>query len=129
MKTPLLVFLVLCLITPAHATRYSTEDESRFKSQPYTKAEPDMLTPTAYVERAKSALRIRYHDIRMAAYDTPIVTRRIYADAPAAGPRRDLRHISLQGVDQASTAGVEASSGARLHGATSTARSNSQRPQ
>jgi hypothetical protein len=83
-KNPFLLLVVLCLAAHAYAERYSTEDESRFHSEPYTKAEADMLPPGAYIERAKKALRIRFSDIRLAAYDTPYVSHRLYADAPAA---------------------------------------------
>jgi hypothetical protein len=84
MKTLYSVFLALVVAASALANWYSTEDESRFRSQPYAKAEPGMLTPAAYIDRATKALRTRYNDIRLAAYDTPRVTRRHYADAPAA---------------------------------------------
>lgn len=43
-----------------------------------------MLSPAAYIERAKKALRTRYADIRLPAYDTPLVFRRFYSDAPPA---------------------------------------------
>src|SRR3712207_6811969 len=67
------------------AERYSTEDESRFRDEPYTKAEPGMVSPSAYIERAKKALHVRYRDIRMTAYDSPPrVSRRLYKNAPAA---------------------------------------------
>ena len=73
------VSVILCLATQALANWYSTEDESRFRSQPYAKAEPGMLTPAAYIERAKKALRARYSDIRLGTYDAPRLTRRHYA--------------------------------------------------
>lgn len=43
-----------------------------------------MLPPDAYIERAKRALHTRYPDIRLAAYNTPLIFRRFYSDAPAA---------------------------------------------
>jgi hypothetical protein len=84
MNKLLAVCVFFCLISQASADRYSTEDESRFSSQPYTKAEPGMLTPTAYIEKAKAALHTRYNDIRLAAYSAPLVFHRFYRDAPLA---------------------------------------------
>jgi hypothetical protein len=84
MNKLLAVCVFFCLISQATADRYSTEDESRFTSQPYTKAESGMLTPTAYIEKAKAALHTRYNDIRLAAYSAPLVFHRFYRDAPLA---------------------------------------------
>ena len=84
MRNYFVLLLCVCFAAQALATRYSTEDESRFREQPYRKAEPGLLAPSAYVARATQALRVRYHDVQLAAYDAPNVTRRFYTDAPAA---------------------------------------------
>lgn len=86
MKRLLAACIFFSVLSHAIAERYSTEDESRFRTEPYTKAEPGMLTPAAYIERAKKALRAQYSDFRLTAYDPPEasdVSRRFYADAPA----------------------------------------------
>lgn len=84
MKNLLTAFLLLALVAQARADRYSTEDESRFRATDYKKAEPGMLAPAQYIERAKAALRKRYQDIRLSEYPDPSVTRRTYTDAPPA---------------------------------------------
>jgi hypothetical protein len=77
-------FLLLALSTQANAERYSTEDESRFRDQPYEKAEPGMMAPADYIKSAKAALRKRYAQFDSTTYEEPIVTRRFYRDAPPA---------------------------------------------
>jgi hypothetical protein len=84
MKRLLAVCLFFGLISQGITDQYSTEDESRFRSEPYTKAGPGMLTPAAYIERAKAALHKRYKNFGLAAYNDPVVTRRFYLDAPPA---------------------------------------------
>ncbi len=76
--------LLFLSLAQTMAERYSTEDELRFRSQPYEKAEPGMAAPAAYIAQAKIALRKRYAEFRPDAYDAPTVTRRFYRDAPAA---------------------------------------------
>jgi len=83
-KTLLITTIFLSLLTQAFAEFYSTEDETRFRSEPYKKAAAGMLAPEAYVERAKKALLGKYPDLRMGAFEAPWVARRFYADAPKA---------------------------------------------
>jgi hypothetical protein len=83
MKKLLVACIFFAGLQQAPAERYSTEDESRFRDQPYTKVESGMLAPAAYIERAKKALRSQFSDIRLVAYEAPFVSRRLYADAPA----------------------------------------------
>lgn len=78
------ITVVAGLTTHLFGKVYSTEDETRFRSESYEKAAPGMLSPAAYIERAKSALRTRYSDVRITAFERPVVTHRFYADAPAA---------------------------------------------
>ncbi|MGH8093528.1 MAG: hypothetical protein ACREIF_08655 [Chthoniobacterales bacterium] len=86
MKTIILTAFVLALSTlPASAlTQYSSEDTSRFRSKDYTKAEPGMLKPSEYVERAIKALHLRYRDLDFKKIKLAGVTHRFYADAPPA---------------------------------------------
>ena len=76
--------LLLALAAEANAERYSTEDESRFRSQPYDKPEPGMMAPAVYVTTAKVALHKRYAQFDSSTYEEPWVTHRFYRDAPAA---------------------------------------------
>jgi hypothetical protein len=80
--------LLLVFALPAKAERYSTEDESRFRDQPYEKAEPGMMAPADYITTAKAALHKRYAQFDSTTYEAPIVTRRFYRDAPV--PDRDI---------------------------------------
>jgi hypothetical protein len=73
---------LLLLSAPANAERYSTEDESRFRSEAYDKAEPGMMAPADYIKTAKAALHKRYAQFDSTTYEAPIVTRRFYHDAP-----------------------------------------------
>src|ERR1700719_2301053 len=76
--------LLLALLAEANAERYSTEDESRFRSQPYDKAEPGMMAPAVYITTAKVALHKRFAQFDSSTYEEPFVTHRFYRDAPAA---------------------------------------------
>ena len=76
--------VLLVLLAEANAERYSTEDESRFRSQPYDKAEPGMMAPADYITTAKAALHKRYAQFDSSTYEEPFVTHRFYRDAPAA---------------------------------------------
>jgi hypothetical protein len=76
--------LLFVLSTQANAERYSTEDESRFRSQPYEKAEPGMMAPADYITTAKAAVHKRYAGFDPTTYEAPFVTHRFYRDAPAA---------------------------------------------
>ena len=84
--------LLLVLSARANAERYSTEDESRFRSQPYDKAEPGLMAPGDYIATAKTALHKRYAQFDSSSYDAPFVTHRFYRDAPAAD--RDIICVS-----------------------------------
>ncbi len=83
-KLFLLTGLLFFVAAQAIAERYSTEDETRFGSQPYEKAEPGMAAPAVYLAQAKAALHKRYAEFRTDAYEAPTVTHRFYRDAPAA---------------------------------------------
>jgi len=78
----LALFLFLCLITQGFSISYSTEDESRFRSEPYKQTAPGFLSPAEYVERTKVILHSRYRYIVFRTYFEPDVTHRFYFDAP-----------------------------------------------
>ena len=85
MKT-ILAILVSAILT-LHASaliQYSSEDVSRFSSKDYTKAEPGLLKPAEYVERAKKALHQRYRELDFKKIKLAGVTHRFYKDAPPA---------------------------------------------
>jgi hypothetical protein len=77
----------------ANAERYSTEDESRFQSQAYDKAEPGMMAPADYIKTAKVALHKRYAQFDSSIYEEPFVTHRSYRDAPPAD--RDIMCVTF----------------------------------
>ena len=66
----------------------SSEDESRFTGRDYTQTEPGLLSPKAYIELAKKALRARYKEIAFHDYEEPFVKRRFYKDA--SPPDREI---------------------------------------
>lgn len=80
----ILLLLALVLSAPSGwaLVQYSSEDISRFTSKDYKKAEPGMLKPSEYVERANKALHQRYHDLDFTKIKLGGVTQRFYADAP-----------------------------------------------
>ena len=80
--------LLFVLLGQANAERYSTEDESRFRSEVYDKAEPGMMAPADYITTAKAALHKRYGKFDSSIYQEPLVEHRFYRDAPA--PDRDI---------------------------------------
>ena len=85
MKT-ILAILVSAILT-LHASaliQYSSEDVSRFSSKDYTKAEPGMLKPAEYVQRAQKALHQRYTELDFKKIKLVGVTHRFYASAPPA---------------------------------------------
>jgi hypothetical protein len=85
MKTILAIFVSAILTLHASAlVQYSSEDISRFRSKDYTKAEPGMLKPVEYVERAKKALQLRYKELDFKKIKLAGVTHRFYSDAPPA---------------------------------------------
>ncbi|HEY2713842.1 MAG TPA: hypothetical protein VGI60_15110 [Chthoniobacterales bacterium] len=75
-----------CSLFSADVT--SSEDESRFTARDYTQTEPGLLSPKAYIEIAKKALRDRYKDIAFHDYEEPFVKRRFYKDA--SPPDREI---------------------------------------
>lgn len=85
MKRFLLIFFVsVATGQMSLASFVSSEDESRFTSDAYTKAEPGMLSPSEYIARAKVALHKHYKEIFFRQYNQPWVERRFYKDASPA---------------------------------------------
>jgi hypothetical protein len=62
----------------------SSEDQSRFREEPYNKAEPGILPAAAYIERAKQAVRTQYKDVHFNMFSDGIISHRFYSNAPAA---------------------------------------------
>jgi hypothetical protein len=84
--------ILLSLATYAQAG-YSSEDRSRFQEHEYTKAEPGLLTPAEYIERAKQAVHGKYKDLHFNMYSDGKVKRRFYRNAPAQD--RDMICVSF----------------------------------
>src|SRR5450432_3592032 len=82
MKKIATVFLLLGLAGHALGQIFSSEDTSRFKEEPYDKAEPGLLSPSTYIEMAKKALHRQIKDVRLNTYSEAVVTRRLYHNAP-----------------------------------------------
>ena len=82
MKKIVIALVLLGWASHVLAQLGSSEDASRFKEEPYEKAEPGLLPPSAYIEMAKKALHRQIKDVRLTMYSDPAVTRRLYHDAP-----------------------------------------------
>ena len=97
------ICLLLGLAAPANAQEYaSSEDRSRFTETPYKKQEPGLLAPSAYVNIAKDAIRHASNkQFRLRTFSDPVVSRRIYRNAPPAD--RDI--VAVQFVYQGDLGG------------------------
>ena len=97
------ICLLLGLAAPANAQEYvSSEDRSRFTETPYKKQEPGLLAPSAYVNIAKDAIRNASNkQFRLRTFSDPVVSRRIYRNAPPAD--RDV--VAVQFVYQGDLGG------------------------
>src|SRR4051794_34303180 len=90
----------------AHAVAqdYVTDEKRHFTERPYKTAEPGMLTPAAYVELAKKAVKQMYSDILWREFADPVVFRRFYRDAPPAD--RDMVGVAFVYAGQISGGGT-----------------------
>jgi hypothetical protein len=73
--------LATLAVTPA---ALANEDSSRFREQPYKKADIGMLSPSGYIALAKQAVHRQYKNVNLNNFFDPFVTRRFYQDAPSA---------------------------------------------
>ncbi|MFL6521481.1 MAG: hypothetical protein ACJ8NS_14770 [Chthoniobacterales bacterium] len=66
----------------ALAQEYTTDEKRHFTERPYKTAEPGMLTPAAYIELAKKAVKKMSNEIVFREFQDGVVFRRFYRDAP-----------------------------------------------
>ena len=91
-KLTALVFIGLT--AHAFAQQYVTdENRSRFIERPYKSTEPGMLTPAAYIDLAKKAIKKMDSDILFREWTDGVVFRRFYKDAPPAD--RDIVGVAF----------------------------------
>ena len=94
MKKVMTTLTLFSLAASAQAFSHSTsEDRSRFEEREYTKAEPPLLSPSQYIERAKQAVHSWHKEVHFRKYEDGEVTRRFYRDAPPAD--RDIICVSF----------------------------------
>jgi hypothetical protein len=90
------------IVRAAQAQAYTaSEDRSRFVEQPYKTALSGMKPPAAYIEMAKKAIKAKDSEIIFRQFSEPIVTHRIYRNAPSSD--RDI--IAVQFVYEGSISG------------------------
>jgi hypothetical protein len=102
-KLTALVFIGLA--AHASAQQYVTdENRARFTERPYKSAEPGMLSPAAYIDLAKKAVKKMDGEILFRDFDDGIVFRRFYKDAPPAD--RDIVGVAFVYAGQISGGGT-----------------------
>lgn len=102
MKKLLIALVSFCVIGQLLAQEFvASEDSSRFSEQPYKKAEPGMFPPSKYVDIAKNAIHQQANQIHLRTFSDPVVTHRIYRNAPVAD--RDI--VAVQFVYQGDVGG------------------------
>jgi hypothetical protein len=77
----------------AFAQEYVTDENRHFTERPYKTAEPGMLSPPAYIELAKKAVKKMTNEILFREFAEPVVFRRFYRDAPPAD--RDIVGVAF----------------------------------
>ena len=99
------MLITLVLVSCPHFARAQAfgagGDQSRFTETPYKTALPGMQTPAAYIEMARKAIKEHSHGIIFREFSEPIVTQRIYRNAPPSD--RDI--IAVQFVYQGTISG------------------------
>jgi hypothetical protein len=78
-----IALIVVGFAAHAVAQEYTTDEKRHFTERPYKTAEPGMLTPAAYVELAKKAVKKWDGDVAFREFQDGVVFRRFYRDAPA----------------------------------------------
>ncbi len=66
----------------AVAQEYTTDETRHFTERPYKKTEPGMLSPAAYIELAKKAVKKYDSEVLFREWQDGVVVRRFYRDAP-----------------------------------------------
>jgi hypothetical protein len=90
-KMAALIFVGLA--AHAVAQEYVTDENRHFTERPYKTAEPGMLSPAAYIELAKKAVKKMASEIVFREFADPVVFRRFYRDAPPAD--RDIVGVAF----------------------------------
>lgn len=90
-KVTVLIFVGLA--AHAVAQEYVTDENRHFTERPYKTAEPGMLSPSAYIELAKKAVKKMSNEIVFREFQDGVVFRRFYRDAPAAD--RDIVGVAF----------------------------------
>jgi hypothetical protein len=102
-KLTALVFIGLT--AHAFAQQYVTdENRSRFIERPYKSTEPGMLSPAAYIDLAKKAIKKMDSGILFRDLQEGVVFRRFYKDAPPAD--RDIVGVAFVYAGQISGGGT-----------------------
>jgi hypothetical protein len=102
-KLTALVFIGLT--AHAFAQQYVTdENRSRFIERPYKSTEPGMLSPAAYIDLAKKAVKKMDSEILFRDFQEGVVFRRFYKDAPPAD--RDIVGVAFVYAGQISGGGT-----------------------
>jgi len=102
-KLTALVFIGLA--AHALAQEYVTdENRSRFIERPYKSTEPGMLSPAAYIDLAKKAVKKMDSEILWRDFQDGVVFRRFYKDAPPAD--RDIVGVAFVYAGQISGGGT-----------------------
>jgi hypothetical protein len=97
MKLTLIALMLATLVRFAQAQAFTAdEDTSRFVEKPYKTALPGMAEPAVYIELARKAIKGANSEILFRQFSEPIVTHRIYQNAPPSD--RDI--IAVQFVYQ-----------------------------
>jgi hypothetical protein len=66
----------------AVAQEYTTDETRHFTERPYKKTEPGMLSPAAYIELAKKAVKKYDSEVLFREWQDGVVVHRFYRDAP-----------------------------------------------
>jgi hypothetical protein len=100
----LTALILVGLAVHAVAQEYTTDEKRHFTERPYKTAEPGMLTPAAYIELAKKAVRKMDSEILWRDFQEGVVFRRFYKDAPPAD--RDIVGVAFVYAGQISGGGT-----------------------